>query len=71
MIETVFSRTDELVADCTGKKANLHYLSLELWQTCHNILVEQAHFNVFQTAEALSKSPMNSIMSAMAAGATI
>ena len=56
LIETVFSRMEALQvqADSTGKKANLHPLSLELWDTCYHVLVEQLHFNTFQTAESLN-----------------
>ena len=63
VIETVFSRTDALqvMADSTGKKANLHPLSLELWDTCHKVLLEQAHFNTFQGAEAMNKNFQNTV----------
>ena len=63
VIDTVFSRTDSLqvMADSTGKKANLHPLSLELWVTCHKVLWEQAHFNTFQGAEAMNKNFQNTV----------
>ena len=63
VIEIVFSRTDALqvMADSTGKKANLHPLSLELWDTCHKVLCEQAHFNTFQGAEAMNKNLHNTV----------
>jgi len=63
VIETVFKRTDalELKADSTGKKANLHPLSLELWETCCRVLVDQAHFPTFQNAEALNKNFTNTL----------
>ena len=63
VIETVFSRTDALqvMADSTGKKANLHPLALELWDTCHKVLLEQAHFNTFQGAEAMNKNFQNTV----------
>ena len=63
LLETVFSRTEALqvMADSTGKKANLHPLSRELLDTCHKVLVEQAHFNVFQAAEAMNKNFENTI----------
>ena len=63
VIETAFSRTDALqvMADSTGKKANLHTLSLELWCTCHKVLLEQAHFNTFQGAEAMNKNFQNTV----------
>ena len=40
VIETAFSRTDsiQVMEDSTGKKANLHSLSLELWDTMHRVL---------------------------------
>ena len=63
VIETAFSRTDALqvMADSTGKKANLHPLSLELWDTCRKVLWEQAHFNTFQGAEAMNKNFQNTV----------
>ena len=62
-IETAFSMTEALqvMADSTGIKASLHPLSLELWTTCFKVLCEQAHFNVFQGAEAMNKSFQNTI----------
>ena len=63
VIETAFSRTDALqvMADSTGKKANLHPLSLELWLTCYKVLWELAHFATFQAAEGMNKSFQNTL----------
>ena len=63
VIATAFSRTEALqvIEDTTGKKANLHPLSLELWNTCHQVLCEQAHFNTFQGAEAMNKNFQNTV----------
>ena len=58
VIDTIFWRTEALQvqADSTGKKANLHPLSLELWDTCYQVLVAQLHFNTFQIAEYMNKN---------------
>ena len=63
VIETAFSRTHALQvkADSTGKRANLHPLSLELWDTCRKVMLEQAHFNTFQGAEAMNKNFQNTV----------
>lgn len=63
VIESVFNKTDalDLVEDSTGKKANLHPLSLELWDTCRKVLWEQTHFNTFQISEAMNKNFQNTV----------
>ena len=63
VIGTAFSRMDaiQVMEDSTGKKANLHPLSLELWETCHRVLWMQAHFNAFQSADALNKNFQNTV----------
>ncbi len=63
VIETAFKSMDALqvMADSTGKKANLHPLSLELWDTCNKVLWKQAHFNTFQAADAMNKNFQNTV----------
>jgi len=63
VIATAFSRTEahQVIEDSTGKKANLHPLSLELWNTCYQVLCELAHFNTFQGAEAMNKNFQNTL----------
>ena len=58
VIKTAFCREEAIQVkdDILGKKANLHPLCLELWETCQKVLVEQIHFNTFQTAESLHKN---------------
>ena len=60
-IEVVFSLPKAIAfkTDSTGKKANLHPLFLELWETCCKVLVDQAHFCTFQSAEAMNKNFQN------------
>ena len=62
-IETVFSpeETEEFRADSTGKKANLHHLSRNLWETLYKVLWKQGHFSTFQAVENLNKSLANSV----------
>ena len=57
-METAFSRAEalKLKEDGTGKKANLHPLVLECWDTCNKILNNQTHYNTFQSAEAMNKA---------------
>ena len=62
-IETVFSpeETEEFMADSIGKKANLHHLSRNLWETLYKVLWKQVHFTSFQGVENLNKSMANSV----------
>jgi hypothetical protein len=62
-IEVVFSLADAIAfkTDCKGKKANLHPLHLELWETTRKVLVDQAHFATFQAAEQMNKNFQNTI----------
>jgi hypothetical protein len=46
-------------ADFTGKKANLHPLVQALWQTCCEVLVDQAHFATFQAAVQMNQNFQN------------
>ena len=63
VIETAFRRMEALQVkeDRTGKKANLHPVSLEIWNTCHKILNEQEEFNTFQSAQALNLNFQNTV----------
>ena len=62
-IETVFSHAEaeEFMADSTGKKANLHNLSRELWETAYTVLWKLSHFSTFQSVEMQNKSILNSV----------
>ena len=63
VIETAFNRTEalQIKEDTTGKKANLHPLSLELWDMINKVLMDQTHFNTFQQAEAMNKNFQNTV----------
>jgi hypothetical protein len=63
VIESAFNMSEALkiTEDSTGKKANLHPLSLELWDMCRKVLVDQAQFNTFQVAESLNKNFTNTV----------
>lgn len=57
-IGVVFDLADgvKFKTESTGKKASLHPLFLELWETSSKVLVDQEHFGIFQAAEALNKN---------------
>ena len=57
-VEVVFSLPEaiDFKTDSTGKKANMHPLFLELWETCCRVLVDQTHFVTFQVAVDMNKN---------------
>ena len=57
VVETAFDATEahRVKTDGTGKKANLHPLAWELWDTIMQVL-ELKHFSTFQGAEATNKT---------------
>jgi len=57
-----FPEAVQFQKDSTGKKANLHPLTLEIFETSYKVLVEQTHYATFQAADAMGKNFQNTIM---------
>jgi hypothetical protein len=63
VVATAFDATEvhRLKTDRTGKKANLHPLALELWDTIQHVIVAQKHYGTFMSAEMMNKSLENTL----------